>query len=282
MDTPGAGWMTVGGVSLEYAWYGPVPADAPTIVFLHEGLGSISTWRDLPARLAEACGCGALVYARAGYGRSDPAPLPRPVRFMHDEAEVLDEVLRAAGVRDAILFGHSDGASIALIHAARFADSCVRALVVEAPHVFVEDCTVESIARLPERYRTTGMRTKLGRHHADVDATFGGWTDVWLRPEFRAWSIAGLLPAIRVPTLVIQGDADEYGTMAQVDAIRAAASGSVDVLALAGVGHAPHVEQPGAVLSAAAEFIRRVCTGRMTQRLRTAESTESYDEETVA
>jgi pimeloyl-ACP methyl ester carboxylesterase len=261
METPGAGWMTDGGVRLEYAWHGPAPADAPTIVFLHEGLGSVSTWRGFPARLAEACGCGALVYARAGYGRSDPALLPRPVAFMHDEAEVLDAVLREAGVRDAILFGHSDGASIALIHAARHPDSCVRALVAEAPHVFVEECTVASIARLPERYRTTEMRARLGRHHADVDATFGGWTEVWLRPEFRAWSIADLLPAIRVPVLVIQGDADEYGTMAQVDAIRAASSGPVEVVALPRSGHAPHAEQPDAVLSAAARFIRRTALG---------------------
>lgn len=258
MVTPGAGWMTVGGVRLEYAWHGPAPADAPTIVILHEGLGSVSTWRDFPARVAEMTGCGALVYARAGYGRSGPAPLPRPVGFMHDEAEVLDEVLRAAGVREAVLFGHSDGASIALIHVARHPESCVRAVVAEAPHVFVEDCTVASIARLPERYRTTEMRAKLGRHHADADATFGGWTEVWLRPEFRAWSVVDLLPAIRVPVLVIQGAADEYGTMAQVDAVRAASGGSVEVLALPGLGHAPHAEHPDAVLSAAAEFIRGV------------------------
>ncbi|MBB4638238.1 alpha/beta fold hydrolase [Longimicrobium terrae] len=257
METPGAGWMTVGGVRLEYAWHGPAPADAPTIVFLHEGLGSVSTWRGFPARLAEACGCGALVYARSGYGRSDPAPPPRPVGFMHDEAEVLDAVLREGGVREAILFGHSDGASIALIHAARFPDSCVRAVVVEAPHVFVEECTVASIALLPERYRATEMRAKLARHHADVDATFGGWTEVWLRPEFRAWSIADLLPAMRLPVLVIQGDADEYGTTAQVDAIRASSSGPVEVVALPGRGHAPHAEQPDAVLAAAAEFIGR-------------------------
>ncbi|HEX8393043.1 MAG TPA: alpha/beta hydrolase [Longimicrobium sp.] len=267
METPRAGWMTVRGARLEHAWHGPAAADAPTIVFLHEGLGSVSTWRGFPARLAEACGCGALVYAREGYGRSDPAPLPRPTEFMHDEAAVLDAVLREAGVRDAILFGHSDGASIALIHAARFPDSAVRALVLEAPHVFVEDCTVTSIARLPERYRTTEMRTRLARHHADVDATFGRWTEVWLRPEFRAWSIAELLPSVCLPALVIQGDADEYGTMAQVQAIQAASAGPVEVVTFADTGHAPHAEQGDAVLDAAAEWIRRILSAESTEPL---------------
>ncbi|HEX8454077.1 MAG TPA: alpha/beta fold hydrolase, partial [Longimicrobium sp.] len=147
--------LVAGGRRLEYAWIGPPPDAAPTLVFLHEGLGSLAAWRDFPAALAAATGFGALVYSRAGYGGSDPAELPRPVRFMHDEAGVLREVMDAAGVRDAVLVGHSDGASIAIIHAGSEGGSRVRALVLEAPHVFTEPEGLASIARIADTYRTT-------------------------------------------------------------------------------------------------------------------------------
>jgi pimeloyl-ACP methyl ester carboxylesterase len=263
--TAGAsGFLEADGRRLEYSWHGPPPERAPTLVFLHEGLGCVGLWRDFPARLAAATGCGALVYSRAGYGRSDPVPLPRPVTFMHHEGlRVLPEVLRAAGVRDAVLVGHSDGASIALVHAGSGAADRVRALVLEAPHVFVEDVSVRSIARIGEAYRDTDLRAKLARHHGDnVDCAFGGWNGVWLDPEFRSWNIEEYLPRVAVPALVVQGEADEYGTLAQVDAVRRQSGGPVETLVLPGVGHSPHRDAPDATLAAMAAFVRRVVGGR--------------------
>lgn len=247
------------GRRLEYRWHGPGPEEAPTLVFLHEGLGSVSHWRDFPERLASATGCGALVYSRAGYGASDPAELPRSVRYMHHEAvAVLPEVLERTGVRTAIPVGHSDGASIALIHAALCTGSPVRALILEAPHVFVEDVSVRSIAEAAEAYRTTDLRSRLKRHHADVDAAFWGWNDIWLDEEFRHWNIEALLPRVRCPTLVVQGREDPYGTLAQVEAIQRQAAGSVQVLVLEDCGHAPHRDHPEVVLEAMRAFVERV------------------------
>ena len=248
-------FLRVGGARLEYRWIGPGPEEAPTIVFLHEGLGSVSTWRDFPLRMVEATGWGALVYSRAGYGRSDPVPLPRPVEFMHAEAKVLGGVLSATGVRRAVLFGHSDGASIALIHAGSRPHSAVAGLILLAPHVFVEDLSLTSIAQMAGVYRTTDLRRRLARHHRNVDVAFWGWNRVWLDPEFRLWSIGEFLPAIRVPALVIQGEDDEYGTWAQVESIQARSGGPVDVLKLPDCGHAPHAQHPDAVIAKARHFI---------------------------
>lgn len=246
------------GRRLEYRRAGPPPEAAPTLVFLHEGLGSASLWRDFPEQLGAATGCGTLAYSRAGYGASDPVPLPRPVRFMHDEAAVLSGVLRAAGIREFILVGHSDGASIALIFAGDGHRPGLRALVLEAPHVFTEPHGLASIARIGEAYRTTGLRERLARHHgANTDVAFRGWNDVWLHPDFAAWNIEEYLPRIRVPMLLVQGLDDEYGTWRQIDAIREQAGGPVEVLAIPACGHAPHREHPETVLKAAADFIRR-------------------------
>jgi pimeloyl-ACP methyl ester carboxylesterase len=216
-------------------------------------------WRDFPARLAEATGLGALVYSRAGYGRSDPVPLPRPLRFMHDEAlVVLPEVLEAAGIRDAILVGHSDGGSIALIHAGSGQATRVCALVLEAPHVFCEEISVRSIAAAGEKYRQGDLRRALERHHgANVDVAFWGWNRAWLDPGFRAWNIEEYLPGVGVPVLVIQGDRDEYGTLKQLDAIAAGCRGPVERLVLPDCGHSPHREQPEATLAAIVSFLRR-------------------------
>lgn len=250
--------MAAGGKRLEYLWLGPPPGEAPTIVFLHEGLGSAGLWRDFPARLAEAAGCGALVYSRAGYGASDTAELPRPIRFMHDEAVVLGAVLDGLGIGEHVLFGHSDGASIALIHAGSEPRPGLRGLVVEAPHVFAEPHGLASIARMAEVYRDTDLRERLARHHgANVDVAFRGWNDVWLHPEFVHWNIEEHLSAIRAPILVVQGKDDEYGTWAQVAAIQRQSGASVEVLGLPACGHSPHREHPDAVLAAAAAFIRR-------------------------
>ena len=248
-------FVTAGGRRLEYRWIGPPGGEVPTLVFLHEGLGSASLWRDFPDRLAAATGLGALVYSRAGYGRSDPAGLPRPVRFMHDEAAVLVEVLEGTGVRDPVLVGHSDGASIAIIYAGSDAGPRPRGLVLEAPHVFTEPHGLASIAAIREQYRTTGLRERLARHHAHVDVAFHGWNDVWLDPEFRAWNIETCLPRISAPILVVQGEDDEYGTWAQVEAIRAGSGGPVEVLAVPACGHSPHREHPDVVLAAMARFV---------------------------
>jgi pimeloyl-ACP methyl ester carboxylesterase len=227
-------------------------------VFLHEGLGSVSTWRDFPARVAAATGCGALVYSRAGYGNSDPAELPRPVSFMHTEALVtLPEVLDSAGVRDAILFGHSDGGSIALIYAGGVRDARLRGLVLEAPHVFVEDVSVESIRRAAEEYERGSLKQALARHHGrNVECAFRGWNRVWLEPSFRSWNIEEYLPRVIVPVLVIQGEQDEYGTLLQVRAIEEGCQGPVRSLVLTGCGHSPHRDQPERVLEAVTSLVR--------------------------
>ncbi|HEY3125147.1 MAG TPA: alpha/beta hydrolase [Thermoanaerobaculia bacterium] len=245
------------GQGLEYRWIGPRPDRAPTIVFLHEGLGCLAMWRDFPDRMTSATGCGALVYSRMGYGASDPVPGPRSVRFMHDEAlEVLPAVIERFKLEEVILFGHSDGASIAVIYAGALL-APVGALVLEAPHVFVEPICIESIARMAREYETTRLRERLARHHgSNTDSMFRTWTDVWLGPEFQHWNIEEYLPAIQSPVLVVQGEDDEYGTVRQVDAVVTQVSGPAESLVLARCGHSPHSDHPDAVLEAAGRFVR--------------------------
>jgi pimeloyl-ACP methyl ester carboxylesterase len=245
---------------LEYEWLGPPPAQAPTLVFLHEGLGCVAMWKDFPERVAAATGFGALVYSRAGYGSSDPCVLPRPVRFMHDEALItLPAVLDEFEIREAILIGHSDGASIALIHAGRSeggGKTQIRGLILLAPHVFVEDISIESIRRIREDYRRGDLRTRLERYHgANVDVTFNGWNDVWLNPEFRSWNIEEYLQRIKMPVLLVQGEDDQYGTAAQLDAIEKSVSGSVQKILLGDCGHSPHIDQPERTLAAIKAFV---------------------------
>lgn len=260
----GAGTLVVdshalpAGTRIEYAWHGPPGPAAPTLVFLHEGLGCVSLWRDFPRLLAEATGWGAFVYSRAGYGGSDPVPLPRPLDFMQQEGrDVLPALLDAAGVREAVLFGHSDGASIALVHAGSGGGARVRGVVLEAPHVFCEELSVRSIAAAGEAYRAGPLRQRLRRHHGtNVDCAFLGWHDAWLDPGFRQWSIAEFLPRVRVPVLQIQGEDDEYGTEAQLFAVENGCAGPVRTLRLANCGHAPHRSQPERVLQATAAFVR--------------------------
>jgi pimeloyl-ACP methyl ester carboxylesterase len=250
-----SGFLQVDGVRLEARWTGPPPEAAPTLVFLHEGLGSASLWRDFPDRLSAGTCCGALVYSRAGYGKSDPVSLPRPIRFMHDEAALLPAVLAAAGVREGILVGHSDGASISLIHAGG-APPDLLGLLLEAPHVFTEPHGLASIAKIREAYRTTDLRQRLARHHgANVDVAFRGWNDVWLDPAFAAWNLEEFLPGISVPILALQGEDDEYGTWRQVEAIQRQSGGPVETLAIPECGHSPHREQPETVLRAMAGFV---------------------------
>jgi pimeloyl-ACP methyl ester carboxylesterase len=224
------------------------------LVFLHEGLGSVALWRDFPDRLAEATGRRALIYSRAGHGDSPVPDQPRTPRFMHDEAlDVLPRLLHEHGIEQPMLVGHSDGGSIALIYASQHP---VSKLVLLAPHVFVEDLSVASIAEARETFETTDLRDRMARYHRDAEATFRLWNDIWLAPAFRDWNIEDVLPGITAPVLAIQGEHDQYGTLAQIDAIENGVAGEFERVVL-DAHHAPHLEAPEATLDAAAEFIRR-------------------------
>lgn len=259
VSLPQSELVAVAGVKLEVLRLAGQRA-GPTLVLLHEGLGCVALWKDFPARLRDATELPVLVYSRRGYGRSDPIELPRPPSFMHDEArETLPALLRTCGVDDLVLVGHSDGGSIALIHAASFPDAPVRGVIAEAAHVFVEDVTLESIRRAAAAYEDSDLRSRLARYHGDnVDGAFHGWSRVWLSPAFRNWDLRPQLAAIRCPVLAIQGDHDPYGTLAQVDAIAHAVAGDFESLVLSHVGHAPHVEQPDVALATMARWTRQL------------------------
>ncbi|MCC7410144.1 MAG: alpha/beta hydrolase [Gammaproteobacteria bacterium] len=258
------GFLHVDGRRLEAEWLGPAPGLAPTLVFLHEGLGCVRMWKDFPRKLAEATGCGALVYSRFGYGASDPCSLPRRVDYMHGEAfDVLPRVLEASGIRDAILVGHSDGGSIALLYCGGTPAAEVRGGITLGAHVFVEDLSVESIALAKTRYHEGDLRAKLERFHgAAVDEVFRGWNDIWLHPDFRRWNIEAYLPHIRVPFLVIQGDDDQYGTPGQVAAIARGSGGAVDRLMVPECNHWPHLEQEQITLDAMRTFVAALLRSR--------------------
>jgi pimeloyl-ACP methyl ester carboxylesterase len=258
MPTPiPSAFVNVRGRRLQYQRI--AAAGSPTLVFLHEGLGSISQWRDFPVRIADATGLPAIVYARYGHGQSEVLQQPHGVDFMHREAlDSLPEFLRQLEIERPILIGHSDGASIALIHAG--AGHPLGGLVAMAPHVFVEDISIDSIAAAKRAFETTDLPQKLARHHRDAARTFYGWNDVWLAPAFRRWNIESFLSAIKCALLVIQGQDDEYGSMAQVDAIARQAGGPVELLKLERCGHSPHRDQPEIVAKAIVDFVKR-CAG---------------------
>jgi pimeloyl-ACP methyl ester carboxylesterase len=250
--------VTVAGQRLEYYWTRPPAAGETALIFLHEGLGSAALWRDFPAAVANATGYPALVYSRYGYGGSDVLSGKRGVDYMHHEAlDVLPALRAALDIETPILVGHSDGASIALIHAGA-GEWPVRALTLEAAHVFVEDISVAGIAAARVAYETTDLPQKLARHHADANKTFFGWNDIWLDPAFRSWNIEGSLSAIACPALVIQGEDDEYGTLAQVAAIGDQVSGPIETRVLAACGHSPHRDQREQTLDAIARFIKNL------------------------
>ncbi len=246
--------VTVDGKRLETLTFTSPTADRPTIVMLHEGLGSVALWKDFPRRIAERTGCGVFVYSRYGYGGSDPLEEKRPVEYMHREAEVvLPALLKEVGIEHPLLLGHSDGASIALIYAGKYPDS-PRGLILEAPHVFVEDLSVESIAKTRTLFQTTDLPSRLGRYHRHADTTFWGWNDIWLDPRFRSWNIESYLDLIRCPVLVIQGRDDEYGTIRQLEAIQKRIP-SAQLLLLSSCGHSAHRDQPEATIESIAQFI---------------------------
>ena len=242
---------------IEYERIEAARAARATLVFLHEGLGSMAMWRDFPRRAAHATHCDAIVYSRYGYGNSDPLTAPRAVRYMHDEAQiVLPQLLERLGIERPILIGHSDGGSIALIHAGT-RPRAVRGVVTLAAHVLVEDISVASIAAAKTAYETTDLRARLARYHADVDSAFWGWNRIWLAPEFRDWNIEEYLPPIECPVLAIQGIDDEYGTMEQMRRIGIGIH-DVELLSLEACRHSPHRDQPRAVLEAIVPFAERV------------------------
>ena len=254
-------FLRAGGHRLEYNQLLPagLPDAAaetrPTLVFLHEGLGSVALWKQFPRQVAEAAGCPTLVYSRYGYGKSDRMKEARKVDYMHREAlEVLPEVLDQLGVGAPILIGHSDGASIALIHAGT-GQRPVRGVVAMAPHVFVEDITVRSIAEARTNFENSDLAERLGRFHDDAVSTFRGWNDIWLHPDFRLWNIEEYLPGVKCPVLLIQGEDDQYGTVAQVDAIARQVSGPVETVMLPDCAHSPHQAQKDATIAAIAAFV---------------------------
>ena len=259
MSLAPTGSLTIGASELEYRMIGPPPADAATIVMLHEGLGSAGLWGDFPEKLQAATGCGVFAYSRAGYGASTPVKLPRPLDYMHTEAlETLPKLLDAIGFRRGLLLGHSDGASIAAIYAGGVADHRVCGVAMIAPHFVVEDVSVASIAGIKTAYETTTLREKLARWHRDVDNAFYGWNAAWLDPDFRDWDISEYLAYIRVPVAILQGVDDQYGTIRQVEIAEQECYCPVDVTMMPGAGHSPHREAPEATLHAITEFAGRI------------------------
>ena len=269
MTLSDSGFLSIGQHSLEYRFLGPRPDRAPTIVMLHEGLGSVGLWNDFPERLQQATGAGIFVYSRAGYGQSSPVALPRPLSYMHDEArDALPALLDSIGFRRGILLGHSDGASIAAIYAGTHQDHRLGGLVLIAPHFFTEDSGIASIVEAKAAYETTDLKQKLARWHKDPDYAFYGWNGAWLDPDFRKWDITGELAYIRVPMLIVQGEADQYGTVKQVEAAERECYCPVEMALLNGAKHSPQREQPEATLAAIADFVANV--GRMNEWARAA------------
>lgn len=242
-------------------------SNLPAFVLLHEGLGSVSHWRDFPQVLAETTGAGVFLYSRYGHGLSDALQEPRSVSYMHHEAQVvLPEILEKAGIERPLLLGQSDGASIAILYAGTFPDSPA-GLVLEAPHVFVEDITISSIAKARVQYKETDLPQRLGRHHASVDSLFWGWNDVWLDPRFRSWNIESYLDRVRCPVLVLQGAQDEYGTAKQIEAIQRRIP-AASAMILEDCKHAPHRDCSDATLAAINDFLGRLQfqTGALSRR----------------
>ena len=253
------GMLELGEMRLEYRMIGPRPSAAPTLVLLHEGLGCVAGWGNFAQELAAATGTGVFAYSRAGYGRSSPAKLPRPVSFMHDEAcDVLPCVLAAIDFRRGLLVGHSDGASIAAIYAGSIQDHRVRGLALMAPHFFTEDMGIAEIARTRAAFEAGPLRAKLARWHADPDNAFHSWCGPWLDPEFRKWDLSDALAHIRVPILIVQGENDQYGTMRQIEVAQQECYCPVDVALLPNTRHAPHREAPEATLRAISGFVNRL------------------------
>jgi pimeloyl-ACP methyl ester carboxylesterase len=258
MTLADSGLLDIGAQQLEFRFTGPQPDTAPTLVLLHEGLGSVGLWGDFPEKLSNATGTGVFAYSRAGYGKSSPVILPRPLSYMHDEArETLPQLLDAIGFKRGLLIGHSDGASIAAIYAGSHQDHRIGGLVLIAPHFFTEDAGIASIVEAKKAYETGDLRARLSRWHADVDNAFKGWNGAWLDPGFRKWDITEFLAYIRVPVLIVQGKDDQYGTVKQIEVAQEECYCPVEVALLPGARHSPQRETPDTTLKAISEFVAR-------------------------
>ncbi len=247
-------------IEVEYEWQHASRRDAPLVVFLHEGLGSLAMWRDYPRELCDAGGYRGLVYSRYGYGRSTPRPAEEhwtPDYLLAQAREALPALLRGVGADDVQpwLFGHSDGATIALTYAALYPDALAGAIVL-APHVFVEEVARIGIAATRTRYESAGFKERLARYHTDPDSAFWGWHDAWMDPAFTTWTMEAMLSSIRCPILAVQGYDDEYGSMAQLEAI-ARAVPTTELVQLRDCGHVPYRDLPEVVTRATVDFISR-------------------------
>ena len=253
------GFVQINGKQLEYACYGPVPDEAPTIILLHEGLGCCRLWRDFPQQLAEATGLGVFVYSRAGYGKSDGVELPRPLDYMTREAlDVLPGLIEKTGTRQCILLGHSDGATIAAIYAGSLFDSRLCGLVLMAPHFFTEPMGLASIRNARDAYQTEGLKEKLAKYHKDPEVAFRGWNDSWLHPEFEDWDVSDVIEYIRIPILAVQGAQDQYGTLAQIEVLDERGYAPVDKLVLEDCKHSPFLDQTQKLLDQVSIFCARL------------------------
>lgn len=250
------GFIEIQGGALEYRWL-QGSKGLPTLVLLHEGLGCADLWKKFPEKLQTLTKSSVFVYSRFGYGGSDGCQLPRPVSYMHEEAGNLSTILSHVPGSQFILVGHSDGASIATIHAAENTDASIQGLVLLAPHFFVEEMTLESIAKIKMTFESTDFRQRLMRYHGEqVDSVFGGWIDIWLNPEFKSWNICDSLTNVTIPILILQGDDDEYGSGAQIDAARKYASGPVGYLYYCGCGHSPQIRYEDEVSEEINNFVQ--------------------------
>ncbi|MBP1165333.1 pimeloyl-ACP methyl ester carboxylesterase [Chryseobacterium sp. PvR013] len=250
--------IDVKGKKLYIEHYNPFEG-RPTIIFLHDSLGSVQLWRDFPAKLSEAAQCNTLAYDRLGYGKSYPMPThERPVNYMELEADLLNDVLIEMNLDHVILFGHSDGGTIALITAAKYPEK-VKAVICEAGHIFVEDVTLKGVYDAWEAYKTTNLAERLQKYHGDkVEMLFKAWTETWTRDDYRTWNIEYLLKDIKAPLLFIQGEADEYGTLDQMEKTVSQVSGSAEKYIIPAIGHTPHKEVQNLVLQKSEGFIRNI------------------------
>ena len=253
------GFFNIDGFNLEYQLLTPSQSDTLTLVFLHEGLGCLAMWKDFPHQVARLTGCRVLIYSRVGYGGSDPCPLPRPLTFMHDEGlNLLPKILDAAEIEKAVLVGHSDGASIALINAGGIVDQRIQGLILMAPHIFVEELTLTSIREAGVAYENTAFREQLARYHGNnVDCAFLGWNQAWLDEDFIDWNLEEYLPKIEIPVLLIQGEDDNYGTIRQLEKIKEKLPGKAVITLLPDCGHSPFRDQPAETLHAISDFLNQ-------------------------
>ncbi|MGI9482759.1 MAG: alpha/beta fold hydrolase [Hyphomicrobiales bacterium] len=254
------GFLSLPQGEIEFGFWGEQHDEAPTLILLHEGLGSLAMWRDFPEKLNQATRCRVFAFSRFGYGKSTSVPLPRPLDYMEQEGEiVLPLIIDAAGIESFILFGHSDGASISAVYAGHHSDPRCKGVILMAPHFFTEAVGQESIARAKLAYETTDLRERLSRYHDDVDTAFWGWNGAWLDPGFESWNIKRYLPVIKVPVLIIQGEDDEYGTGRQLTAAQNECIVPVEIALLPGCGHSPHKDSLRETLKQVSQFVEVIC-----------------------